>query len=156
MLLFGELPDEKVSEACWLSKYSTYCRYIICSTISAWYMSAWDRMFDSYSNLAPQNRHLNFISLKFWIKWVSFHSVKWSFYWNFSIYLVLMRWVVLNKICVFYLMCPFIMVLQHGRCATLQCSYYIKYYISYITSHYAFVFKHRYMQIWLPILVSKR
>ena len=69
MLLFGELPDEKVSEAFWRSKYWTYCRYIICSTISAWYMSAWDRMFDSYSNLAPQNRHLNFISLKFWIQW---------------------------------------------------------------------------------------
>ena len=43
-----------------------------------------------------------------------------------------------TKICVFYLMCPFITVLQHGRCATLQCSYYIKYYISYITSQLCF------------------
>jgi len=56
-----EFLTSKVSGACWLSRYSTYFLYIICSIISAWYKSAWDRIFELFSNLAPQKRHLNFI-----------------------------------------------------------------------------------------------
>ena len=93
-------------------------------------MSAWDRMFDSYSNLAPQKRHLNFISLKSWIHWVI--EQKNNFYLVFD-----------EKGCLKQNRCALLdLVLYNKPAAWSTCntsvSYYIKYYISYITSQLCF------------------